>query len=125
MKFPTISDAHLRRCADGDLTALGELLSAIQPVIFNLCVRMLGNKDDAADACQEILLKVTTRLASFRAESQFGTWVYRVAKNHLLDTKKADATHAEVSFDSLSERLQAELDLGRDTWDSRALQPDE
>jgi RNA polymerase sigma factor (sigma-70 family) len=125
MKFPTLSTAHLQRCAEGDLSALGELLRAIQPVVFNLCVRMLGNKDDAADACQEILLKVTTRLASFRAESQFGTWVYRVAKNHLLDTQKVGAIHAEVSFDALSERLQAGLDLGRDTWDNRALQPDE
>jgi RNA polymerase sigma factor (sigma-70 family) len=125
MKFPIISASHLQLCAAGDLNALGELLSAIQPVVFNLCVRMLGNKDDAADACQEILLKVTTRLAGFRAESQFGTWVYRVAKNHLLDTQKADKARAEVSFDALAETLQAGLDLGRDTWDNRALQPDE
>ena len=71
----------------GDLVALDKVLLAIQPGIYNLAVRVLGHRDDAADATQEILLKVVTHLGSFRGESAFATWVWRVAHNHLMTAR--------------------------------------
>jgi RNA polymerase sigma factor (sigma-70 family) len=125
MKIATIDNVVVASAANGDLNALDELLAGIQPGVYNLCVRMLGNRDDAADACQEILLKVTTHLGSFRGDSAFITWVYQVARNHLLSTSTRNRESRELSFDGLSATLQAGLDLGRDTWNNRALEPDE
>jgi RNA polymerase sigma factor (sigma-70 family) len=125
MKIATIDASVLTRAANGELTALDALLAGIQPGVYNLCVRMLGNRDDAADACQEILLKITTHLGSFRGDSAFSTWVYQVARNHLLTASTRSRESPELSFDALSTILQTGLDLGRDTWNNRALQPDE
>jgi RNA polymerase sigma factor (sigma-70 family) len=125
MKIATIDSNVLALAANGDLKALDALLVGIQPGVFNLCVRMLGNRDDAADACQEILLKVTTHLGSFRGDAAFSTWVYQVARNHLLNASTRSRESPELSFDALSATLQAGLDLGIDTWNNRALQPDE
>jgi RNA polymerase sigma factor (sigma-70 family) len=73
---------------DGDSDALEELIESIQDRVYGLAIRMLGFPEDARDATQEILIRIVTRLASYRQESAFMTWVYRVAANHLLNTRK-------------------------------------
>jgi RNA polymerase sigma factor (sigma-70 family) len=95
----------------GDLAALDRLLMAVQPGIYNLAVRVLGQRDDAADATQEILLKVVTHLASFRGEAAFTSWVWRIAHNHLMTARTRSAEAPEVSLEAIAERLQAGLDF--------------
>ena len=108
----TEPDAKLREAAiQGDLAALDRLLALVQPGIYNLAVRMLGNRDDAADATQEILLKLVTHLGSFRGEAAFSTWVWRIARNHLLTANTRSAESPEVSLEGMAERLQAGLDF--------------
>jgi RNA polymerase sigma factor (sigma-70 family) len=103
----SIDTALVDRSKNGDLNALNELLSRLQGPLFNLAVRMLGQREDAQDATQEILLKITTSLASWRGESAFTTWAWSVASNHLLNTKLRSPARAEVSWDELSERLES------------------
>lgn len=73
----------------GNKKALEELLNSIQDMVYNLALRMLGNHHDAEDASQEIFIRIITGLASFKKESVFSTWVYRIATNHLLNYKKS------------------------------------
>ena len=75
---------------EGDKKALEDLILKIQDKIYGLALRMLYNPSDAEDASQEILLKIITHLGTFRGESAFTTWMFRVAVNHLL-------THAQAS----------------------------
>jgi RNA polymerase sigma factor (sigma-70 family) len=117
--------ALIHSAAQGNLHALGQLLVIIEPGIYNLAVRMLGNKDDAADACQEILLKVTTHLAGYRSEAAFTTWVYQVARNHLLNASTKSRESPVVSLDAMSDALKVGLELGASTWSERALLPEE
>jgi RNA polymerase sigma factor (sigma-70 family) len=105
MKMPEITTEILSSAQGGDLLDLNGLLASIQPALFNLSMRILGNREDAQDACQEILLKITTHLGSFRGESSFGTWAYRVASNHLLSARTRSRETPEVSLDALQERL--------------------
>lgn len=72
----------------GDRESLQALLLSVQDLVFSLSLRMLGAYPDAEDATQDILLKVMTRLSSFKGESAFSTWVFRIAVNHLTDYKK-------------------------------------
>ena len=83
----------------GDKAALETVLSGVQDLVFNLSLRMLGTFHDAEDASQDILLKVMTRLSSFKGESAFTTWVFRIALNHLKDYKKHMFAQFPLSFE--------------------------
>ncbi len=77
------------RALQGDKQALETLLSGIQDMVYNLSLRMLGSPHDAEDAAQEVCIRIITGLSTFRNESAFSTWAYRVAANHLLSYKKS------------------------------------
>jgi RNA polymerase sigma factor (sigma-70 family) len=81
-------DALARRAAEGDRDALTELVREIQHPMYRLALRFLGNPDDAQDACQEVLIRIVTRLGTFEGRSKFSTWAYTVAVRSLLRTGK-------------------------------------
>ncbi len=83
----------------GDKKALETLIGSVQDMVFNLSLRMLGTFSDAEDATQDILLKMITHLSSFRGESAFTTWVFRIAANHLKNYKKHMFAHHPLSFE--------------------------
>lgn len=61
------------------------MLEEMKPELTSYCYRMLGSIDDADDAVQEISIRVWQRRDTFRGESSFRTWVYRIATNLCLD----------------------------------------
>ncbi|MEO8154370.1 MAG: RNA polymerase sigma factor [Rhizobacter sp.] len=111
MKIEDPGPETLRAATSGNLPALDRLLLGCQPGVYNLAVRVLGNRDDAADATQEILLKIATHLGSFRGESAFPTWVWRVAHNHLITARTRSLESPTVSLDAMAERLEQGLDF--------------
>jgi RNA polymerase sigma factor (sigma-70 family) len=119
----------VERATQGDLPAIDALLLAIQPGVFNLALRMLGNREDAADATQEILLKVVTNLGGFRNQAAFTTWVFQIARNHLLTASTRSRESPEVSLEGLGERLQQGLEfsasLGDPQGTARTLTPED
>jgi RNA polymerase sigma factor (sigma-70 family) len=70
------------------VTQLSALVREIQNPMYRLALRFLGDPDDAQDACQEILIRIVTRLGSFEGRSRFTTWAYTVAVRSLLRTHK-------------------------------------
>ncbi len=93
----------------GDREAMGELVRGLEDRIYRLALRMLGNPADAADASQEILLRIITRLESFRGEAAFPTWAHRVAANHLITMRRRAAASSELSFDTLAQLIDGGL----------------
>lgn len=81
-------------------------MTGIQDLVFNLSLRMLGTFPDAEDASQDILLKVMTHLSSFKGESSFSTWVFRIAVNHLKDYKKHMFANVPLSFEFYGSDIQ-------------------
>jgi RNA polymerase sigma-70 factor (ECF subfamily) len=73
--------AHLR----GDPRAFGTLVTRHERRIFGLCLRILGNREDAEDATQEAFLAALRKAASFRRAAAFSTWLYRIAVNAATD----------------------------------------
>jgi RNA polymerase sigma factor (sigma-70 family) len=99
---------HLVELArEGNEEALEAVVRAIQDRIYNLALRMLWHPSDAEDATQEILMKVITHLSQFRQESAFMTWVYQIAKNHLLTTRRHRAETTPLSFAFIGDVLEA------------------
>ncbi|MFR0749608.1 MULTISPECIES: RNA polymerase sigma factor [Hungatella] len=95
----------VRLAAEGDKGALEQLLTGVQDLVFNLSLRMLGTIHDAEDVSQEILIRVMTNLASFRGESAFTTWVFRIAVNHLKNYRKSMFAQHPLSFEYYGEDI--------------------
>ena len=91
--------ALVAQATSGDKNALEALIAGVQDMVFNLSLRMLGTFADAEDATQDILLKMITHLSSFRGDSAFTTWVFRIAVNHLKNYKKHMFAHHPLSFE--------------------------
>ncbi len=89
----------VEKATAGDKNALEALAADMQDIVFNLSLRMLGTFQDAEDATQDILLKMITHLSSFRGDSSFTTWVFRIAVNHLKNYKKHMFAHHPLSFE--------------------------
>ena len=92
---------------EGNSEALEKVLSEINDFIFNLSLRMLGTIHDAEDATQEILIKVMLNLFSFKKESAFKTWVYKIAVNYLFDYKKSMFYKYPLSFEYYADDIKA------------------
>src|SRR5439155_13207298 len=98
----------VRRAREGDRDALEGLVSDIQGRIYGLALRMLWHPEDARDAAQDILIRIVTRLSTFRGASSFSTWAYRVAANYLLTARKSRLEERNYTF----QRFGDELDEG-------------
>jgi len=98
----------------GSQSALEDLVRAIQDRVHHMAMRVLVNPDDALEATQEILILVVTKLSTFRGDSAFNTWLYRVATNYLLTAKKIADRNLNLSF----EIFAADLENGLLTDDS-------
>ena len=97
------------RAQEGDRAALEAVVDGVRNQIYHLALRMLWHPADAEDATQEILIRIVTHLGSFRGESAFSTWSYRVAANYLLTTRKRRAEREELTFERFAEQLDAGL----------------
>ena len=87
-----IEDAELvARATHGDRAALEKLVLRHQAWIYNIAVRMVFQPHDAEEVTQEVLVKVITKLSTFKGESKFRTWLYRIAANHVLNMKRRSA----------------------------------
>lgn len=96
----------IQKATAGDKQSLETVMTGIQDLVFNLSLRMLGTFPDAEDASQDILLKVMTHLSSFKGESSFSTWVFRIAVNHLKDYKKHMFANVPLSFEFYGSDIQ-------------------
>jgi RNA polymerase sigma factor (sigma-70 family) len=90
---------EVARAQGGSQAALTEVVRQSQDRIYHLALRMLADPVQAEDATQDILILLVTKLGSFRGESSFLTWSYRVAVNHLLSAQKIRARDPGLSFD--------------------------
>ena len=66
--------------------------------------------EDARDASQEILVRVVTHLSTFRGESRFLTWVYRIAANHLISARRSRVEAQGLTFEAFAADLADGLD---------------
>lgn len=69
----------------GDTDRFEDLVRAYESGIYRLCLRMLGNEQDALDASQEAFFKAYRGLSGYRGDSRFSTWLYRLASNVCMD----------------------------------------
>ncbi len=79
----------IARSQQQDHEAFGQLVDRHASVIVNLAYRMVGNRADAEDLAQDAFLAAFKALSTFRADSKFSTWLYRIAANKCKDWLRA------------------------------------
>jgi RNA polymerase sigma-70 factor, ECF subfamily len=80
--------ADVGRAASGDHEAFGRLYRGHVGRVYSLAVRMVG-KAEADDLTQEVFIRAWSKLGTFKGEAQFGTWLHRLAVNHILSRRTA------------------------------------
>ena len=95
-------------CRAGNLHAYERLFSLHGARMKNLARNLLGNPVDAEDAVQETFLKVQRSIASFRGQSSFVTWIYRILINTCHDARRSRLRKKEVPNDDSTETPRAE-----------------
>ncbi|NLD35506.1 MAG: sigma-70 family RNA polymerase sigma factor [Desulfatiglans sp.] len=88
----------------GDHSAFEKLVLKYQDRVFNLCCRLLGDRDEAEDSAQEVFIKVYRALKGFRFKSSFYTWLYRIVINTCKNRIKS------VEYRSIKSRVSIDSD---------------
>jgi RNA polymerase sigma-70 factor, ECF subfamily len=121
-----MSDIELvERVQNGQTQAYAELVSRYQDRVYNTCWRIVGHVEDARDLTQEAFVKAYENIDTFRRQSGFYTWVFRVAVNLALSHRRQKARRRTVSLDveanksgtqaaSLARRAEADADRRSD-----------
>lgn len=97
----------VEKATAGDKQALEKVILSVKDLVYNLSLKMLLFREDGKDATQEILIKLVTNLGSFRNESTFQTWAYRVASNYLLTEKSKKSEAFALPFDQYANMLDS------------------
>lgn len=92
----------MERLAEGDDTALNDLMERHGERLFHYLIRSLQDEDDAADLAQETFVKVYQNRAAFDSDRKFTTWLYTIAGNLVRDRYRWRARHPQVSLDAES-----------------------
>lgn len=90
----------VKKAVNGDNSAFEALMEEHMGIIYNIALRMAANQDDAEDMTQEIMIKIFRSLGSFKGNSKFSTWIYRVAVNTCLDELKKKKNKKHLSLDA-------------------------
>lgn len=101
----------IQRTLEGDKISLNKLIERHQPFVYNLAWKMVGNPQDAADLCQEALIKIISNLATFNFASSFQTWAYRIVRNHFLNDQKKSSRIPTPNFQELGDALDTIPDV--------------
>lgn len=86
------------RVRAGDTDAFEALVLEHQNKVYSLALRMVGNEEDARDMAQEAFIRAFNSLASFRGESKFSVWLYRLTSNICIDFLRGRAKRRTVSL---------------------------
>lgn len=139
MKFRQDS-YYIAKIKDGDPGAYAFLVNKYKKMAFNVALQLLGNREDAEEIAQDAFLKAYQALDSYKGESKFSTWIYRIIYNAAisrmrkkkLETSSIDEDfNASVNVKSTQSALQEitdderrkylELALGRMNGDEKSL----
>src|SRR5438046_6745118 len=107
----TSDNELVEQAQHGNRAALEKLVGRHQAWIYNIAVRMVFQPQDAEEVTQEVLVKVITKLSTFKGESKFRTWLYRIAANHVLNMKRRSAETQVTTFADYGAAIDRTPDL--------------
>jgi RNA polymerase sigma factor (sigma-70 family) len=107
---PDVDRELVEQAQAGSRDALGALITRHQRWIYNIVQRMIYLPHDAEDVTQEILIKLITKLSTFKGDSRFRTWLYRIVVNHVLNMSRARGEEVGWTFERYGSGLNSAPD---------------
>ena len=101
----------VKRAQTGDLSAYDELVRRYQERIYSTIYHMTANHEDATDLSQEAFIKAFRVLNTFKGDSSFFTWVYRIAVNKTINFLKQARKRTQISLNDLDGGAEHDPDL--------------
>lgn len=101
----------VQRAQGGDLSAYDELVRRYQERIYATVYHMTANHEDAGDLAQETFIKAYQALKSFKGDSSFYTWVYRIAVNKTINFLKQKKNKTHLSLNDLDFNAEHDPDM--------------
>lgn len=129
MKFQKDS-YYISKIKEGDPGAYAFLVDKYKKMTFNVALQLMGNREDAEEIAQDAFLKAYQALDSYKGESKFSTWIYRIIYNTAISRlrkKKLDVSSIDddfttsVNVKSTQSALQEVRDIERKKYLSEAL----
>lgn len=121
MTTPGTEADLLARVVAGDRQAFDLIMRSQEDRVFAVCLRILGNRDNALDATQETFLTVFRKAGQFQGNSALGTWIYRIAVNTCYDQIRKTGRRPTEPLDDHFEPVDQSAE---DAVQSAALRPD-
>jgi len=94
-----IAQDTLIKASQGDMKAFEDVYKASSSFVYNVALRVINNREDALEVAQEVFLIIHDKLKSFRFESSFKTWAYRITANTAINYAKKNARTKTVPFE--------------------------
>ena len=109
MSFTDQDEALISAALDGSARAWERLVKRYESRVYNFSLRLTGNQTDALDLMQEVFLGVYRNLHRFRGESQFTTWLFRIAHNKAVDMSRRKYMVTSLSSMAGAERSEEDV----------------
>jgi len=110
-KESLMSDSELvEKIKDNDYMAFRNFYELYKDLTYNVCYRILNNKDDADDATQDVFIKVFKSIQKFRGDAKLSTWLYQIAVNTSLNYTRRKKIVSWLSLDFLMGKEEYLLD---------------
>lgn len=108
----TTNDQHyINLIIEGDTNAYAVLVNRYKDLVFTLALRMLKNREEAEEVSQDAFIKIYTSLNSFKGNSKFSTWIYKITYNTSLDRIKKNRKYLnDVAIDEFTEHQLKSID---------------
>lgn len=114
----------IRKLRERDEKAFREIVERYGDTVYNLTYRMLGNREEAEDVSQEVFITVFKSIDSFRGDSKFSTWLYRIAVNHCKNRIKYLSRRHDRDQSEYDEEVERDQAAGAATAPAPVPRPD-
>ncbi|MGM0441269.1 MAG: RNA polymerase sigma factor [Elusimicrobiota bacterium] len=95
----TDTEVLIEKAKAGNKNARGALVKKFERKVYNIALKITSDEEEAGDVVQETFKKVLEKLDTFRGDSKFSTWLYRVTVNTALMKKRKEKRKNSISLD--------------------------
>lgn len=112
-----LSDLELvQKCQSGEMAAFEELVSRYHQKVYLVIIGLLRNRDDAMEVAQETFLRAYRKIGSFEGGSSFYTWLYRIAVNIAIDSRRRQKRNPLDFRETMDGALEEQKEFAKDPF---------
>ncbi len=109
---------YIDKVLNGDVNAYASLVDKHKNMIFTIALKIVRNREDAEEIAQDVFVKVYQSLVTFKKESKFSTWLYRIVYNAAISkTRKKNLETTNINYDIVESYSEDEINVNLNRLD--------